>query len=157
MFTPTDATLTTINENVNFSFSITYTLPAIPPLTGTTSYTVVITKLEQNPSTVIVSGNNISGYYHDSFDNNITYRTKQDTFVTVNKFDEIDTTTLLEMISYSADTNHYKNYTYRADAMSLDGTTVIDSKVYTIIVSNDWTAGKDSLQNFVEYTIASRN
>ena len=150
MFTPFEEILTTVHENENFSFSITYTIEDI-------SYPVLITKLEENPNTVIISENSINGYYYDSFEDNITYRTKDGEFVTVNKFDHIDKTNLSDIISYTADTNHYKNYTYRADAMSLDSNNVIDSKVYTIIVSNDWTAGKDNLQNILEYIIASRN
>ena len=149
-FTPSDEILSTINENVNFSFSITYE-------TDQTTYPVLITALEENPNTVIISENIISGYFYDSFVNTIIYKTKENDIVTVNKFEEIDKTNLSDIVSYKADVNHYKNFTYRADAISVDGSVVIDSKVYTIIVSNDWTEGKENLHKFLEYTIASRN
>ncbi len=58
------------------------------------------------------------------------------------------------MVSYKASLVHYKNFTYRADAMNINGT-VAASQVYTIIVSNDWTAGRDNLKTFVGYTDAS--
>lgn len=149
-FTPSDEILSTINENVNFSFSITYEADQ-------KSYPVLITSLEENPNTVTIFENTINGYFYDSFVNTITYKTKENNIVTVNKFEEIDKTILTDIVSYKADVNHYKNYTYRADAMSLDGSIVIDSKVYTIIVSNDWTEGKENLHKFLEYTLASRN
>jgi hypothetical protein len=38
--------------------------------------------------------------------------------------------------------------------MNTNGT-VADSQVYTIIVSNDWTAGRDNLKTYVGYTNAS--
>lgn len=149
-FSPALETLGTVYENTNISYTITYDtgLPLNTPLT------VVITKLETNPSTIVVSGGTISGYYFDSFDNSIRYRTKTDTFITVPKFDQINRNILSEMVSFKASTVHYKNFTYRADAMNVNGT-VAASQVYTIIVSNDWTAGRDNLKTYVGYARAS--
>ena len=148
-FNPVSTTLGTVNENNSFSFTITYAT-VLPPA----SLNVIITPLETNPNSIIISGGTISGYYYDTFDNTITYRTKTDTFITVPKFEQIDLTTLSEMVSYKASLVHYKNFTYRADAMNINGT-VAASQVYTIIVSNDWTAGRDNLKTFVGYTHAS--
>lgn len=149
-FSPTSATLGTVYENSNISYTITYSTDAVPPVV----LSVVITPLEVNPSTIVISGGTISGYYFDSFDNTITYRTKSDTFVTVPKFEQINRSILSEMVSFKASTVHYKNFTYRADAKNIDGT-VAASQVYTIIVSNDWTAGRDNLKTYVGYTHAS--
>lgn len=148
-FSPVSTTLGTVNENTNFSFTVTYAT-LLPPA----SLSVVITPLETNPNSIVISGGTISGYYYDTFDNTITYRTKTDTFITVPKFEQIDLNKLSEMVSYKASLVHYKNFTYRADAMNINGT-VASSQVYTIIVSNDWTAGRDNLKTFVGYTDAS--
>lgn len=150
-FTPALTTLGTVYENTNISYTITYMTADVVPV----ALSVIITKLETNPSTIVVSGGTISGYYFDSFDNSIKYRTKTDTFVTVPKFEQIDRNILSEMVSFKASTVHYKNFTYRADAMNINGT-VAASQVYTIIVSNDWTAGRDNLKTYVGYTHASR-
>ena len=148
-FSPVSTTLGTVNENNSFSFTITYAT-VLPPA----SLSVIITPLETNPNSIVISGGTISGYYYDTFDNTITYRTKTDTFITVPKFEQIDLNKLSEMVSYKASLVHYKNFTYRADAMNINGT-VAASQVYTIIVSNDWTAGRDNLKTFVGYTDAS--
>ena len=149
-FTPELADLGTVYENANFSYTITY--ETAPP--QATLLTVVITPLETNPSTIIISGGTISGYYHDSFDETITYRTKQDTFITVPKFEQIDLSILSEMVSFKASLVHYKYFTYRADAINTNGS-VAASQVYTITVSNDWTVGKNHLQEYVGYANAS--
>jgi hypothetical protein len=146
-FSPISTTLGTVNENTNFSFTVTYAT-ILPPA----SLSVIITPLETNPNSIVISGGSISGYYYDSFDNTLTYRTKTDTFITVPKFEQIDLNKLSEMVSYKASLVLYKNFTYRADAMNTNGT-VAASQIYTIIVSNDWTEGKNNLQTFVGYTL----
>jgi hypothetical protein len=148
-FSPILTTLGTVNENTNFSFTVTYTT-----ILPSASLSVVITPLETNPNTIVISGATVGGYYYDTFDNTITYRTKTDTFITVPKFEQIDLNKLSEMVSYKASLVHYKNFTYRADAMNIDGT-VAASQVYTITVSNDWTAGRDTLKTYVGYAYAS--
>lgn len=149
-FSPVSTTLGTVYENTNISYTITYMTADVVPV----ALSVVITKLETNPSTIVISGGTISGYYFDSFENSIKYRTKTDTFITVPKFEQINRSILSEMVSFKASTVHYKNFTYRADAMNINGT-VAASQVYTIIVSNDWTAGRDNLKTYVGYTHAS--
>lgn len=149
-FSPISTTLGTVYENTNISYTITYMTDDVVPV----ALSVVITKLETNPNTIVISGGTISGYYFDSFENSIKYRTKTDTFITVPKFEQINRSILSEMVSFKASTVHYKNFTYRADAMNINGT-IAASQVYTIIVSNDWTAGRDNLKTYVGYTHAS--
>ncbi len=163
MFYPSDSELGTVLENENFSFSIYYEVETTEGTTveeggtgvttTTTRYPVEIVFNQENPSTVLKTNGDpasIFGYYFDAFDNSIRYRTPQDTFVTVEKFEEIDRGALSEMVYYLADTRRTIEYTYTANAVDED--TVIDSKVYTIVVQNDWTNGKISLQNYVGFT-----
>lgn len=156
MFTPLETNLGTINEESNFSFSVTYeyeTLPdpEFPELpTETIIYPVVIIAEEIVP-TVLVSGNIISGYYTDSFNNTIQYLNQGKDLVTTDKFGKI--VNLYEMVKYGADQSRTKVFNYTANAMN--GEVIIDSKVYTITVQNDWTFGKNTLQAYVRTTNAS--
>lgn len=156
MFTPTETNLGTVNEEVNFSFSVTYeheTLPdpEFPELpTETISYPVVLIAEEVVP-TVTVSGNTISGYYTDSFNNTIQYLSQGKELVTTDKFGKV--VNLYEMVKYGADKSRTKVFNYTANAM--DGETIVASQVYTITVQNDWTPGKNTLQSYVRSTNAS--
>ena len=144
-WTPSETDLGSVNENVNISHSFTY----VDDL-DMTEYPVTITAVETNPATIIISGNSISGYYTDSFNNIITYRTQDGQFPVVSKFNQIDLNKLYQMISYKASTVLSKTFTYTATAK--DGDTVVASQTYTKTVTNDWTEGKNSLQTFVGYT-----
>jgi hypothetical protein len=163
MFYPSEEVLGTVLEYENFSFPIYYEVETITgtPVseggTGTSStisrYPVEIVFNEDNPVTVLkINGDpaTIFGYFYDSFDNSLQYRTPQDTFVTVDKFEEIDQNALSQMIYYLADTRRTIDYTYTANAMN--GNAIIASKIYTITVQNDWTNGKNTLQTYVGYT-----
>jgi len=143
---PVSSSLGSVDENVNISHSITYT----DDLT-LTSYPVTITVNEINPNTITVFGNSISGYYTDSFDNTITYRTQDGELPVVSKFSQIPVSELHEMVSYKASTNTTKIFSYTAVAK--DGSTVIATQVYTKTVTNNWTSGKNSLQEYVGYTL----
>lgn len=143
MWNPVSSDLGSVDENVQFSHTITY--QEEDPITMTmVSYPVTITANEVNPSSIIISGDTISGFYFDSFDNLITYRTPEGTFPVVTKFSQIDIAKLYEMISYKASTSQSKTFTYTATA----GTA---TQVYTKTVTNNWTSGKNSLQEFVSY------
>lgn len=142
---PSSTDLGSVNENVNISHTVTYT----DDMTMT-SYPVVITADQVNPNTITISGDTLSGYYVDSFDNTIKYRTPQGTFPIVSKFNQIDIDKLYQMISYKASTVLSKTFTYTAKAM--DGTTVVATQTYTKTVTNDWTSGKNSLQYYVGLT-----
>lgn len=144
-WTPSETDLGSVNENVNISHSFTYIDDD-----DMTEYPVTITANETNPSTISISGNSITGYYVDSFDNVITYRTEDGQFPVVSKFSEIDLNILYQMISYKASTVLSKTFTYTATAK--DGDTVVATQTYTKTVTNDWTEGKNNLQTFVGYT-----
>jgi len=143
---PVSSSLGSVDENVNISHTITYT----DDLT-LTSYPVTITANEINPNTITVSGNSISGYYTDSFDNTITYRTEDGELPVVSKFSQIPVSELHEMVSYKASTITSKTFNYTAVAK--DGSTVIATQVYSKTVTNNWTSGKNSLQEYVGYTL----
>ena len=148
MWNPVSSDLGSVNENVQFSHTVSY--EAEDPLTMTmVSYPVTITANEANPSSISISGDTISGFYFDSFDNTITYRTPEGTFPVVTKFNQIDITKLYEMISYKASTSQSRTFTYTATA--LNGSEVVATQVYTKTVTNDWTSGKNSLQEYVGY------
>jgi hypothetical protein len=148
MWNPVSSDLGSVNENVQFSHTVSY--EAEDPLTMTmVSYPVTITANETNPSSISISGDTISGFYFDSFDNLITYRTPEGTFPVVTKFNQIDITKLYEMISYKASTSQSRTFTYTATA--LNGSEVVATQVYTKTVTNDWTSGKNSLQEYVGY------
>jgi hypothetical protein len=142
---PSETDLGSVNENVNISHSFTYIDDD-----DSTEYPVTVTPAESNPSTIIISGNTISGYYTDSFNNIITYRTEDGQFPVVSKFNEIDLDKLYQMVSYKASTVLSKTFTYTAIAKN--GDTVVATQTYTKTVTNDWTQGKNSLQTFVGYT-----
>lgn len=144
-WTPSDTDLGSVNENVNISHSFTYVDDD-----DMTEYPVTVTASETNPSTISISGNSITGYYVDSFDNVITYRTQDGQFPVVSKFNQIDLNKLYQMISYKASTVISKTFTYTATAK--DGDTVVATQTYTKTVTNDWTEGKNNLQTFVGYT-----
>jgi hypothetical protein len=144
-WTPSETDLGSVNENVNVSHTFTY----FDDL-DMTEYPVTITAVETNPATIVISGNSITGYYTDSFDNTITYRTQDGQFPVVTKFNQIDLDKLYQMISYKASTVLSKTFTYTATAK--DGDTVVATETYTKTVTNDWTEGKNNLQTFVGYT-----
>lgn len=148
MWNPVSSDLGSVNENVQFSHTVSY--EAEDPLTMTmVSYPVTIIANEANPSSISISGDTISGFYFDSFDNTITYRTPEGTFPVVTKFNQIDITKLYEMISYKASTSQSRTFTYTATA--LNGSEIVATQVYTKTVTNDWTSGKNSLQEYVGY------
>ena len=123
-WTPLSTNLGSVNENVSISHTVTYVDDATM-----TSYPVTITATETNPNTITISGDTLSGYYQDSFNNTITYRTPEGTFP----------------VSTS------RVFTYTATAK--DGATTLATQTYTKTVTNDWTSGKTSLQTYVGYTL----
>lgn len=152
-WTPSSTDLGSVNENVSISHTITY----VDDMTMT-SYPVTITETETNPNTITISGDTLSGYYQDSFNNTITYRTPEGTFPVVTKFNQIDLNKLDQMISYKASTLRTKVFSYLAEAiddnpLSPTYLDVIASETYTKTVTNDWTSGKISLQTYVGYTL----
>jgi hypothetical protein len=146
---PVSADLGSVNENTTFSHTITY--EEEDPVTLTmVSYPVTITANQVNPSSISIAGATLSGYYFDSFDNLITYRSIEGTFPVVTKFNQIQLDKLYGIISYKASTSQSKTFTYTATARN-NLNAVIATQVYSKVVSNDWTSGKTSLQEYVGY------
>jgi hypothetical protein len=145
---PESTDLGSVNEIVSFSHTITYE-EEDPETMTMVSYPVTITVNQVNPNTISVSGGTLSGYYFDSFDNTITYRTPEGSFPVVTKFNQIDISKLYQMISYKASTVLSKTFTYTATAK--DGETIVATQTYSKTVTNDWTSGKNSLQEYVGY------
>jgi hypothetical protein len=121
MFSPENTTLTTVIENQNIAnVAVTYVLQQ-PSLTGTTttaSQSVTLTAVKDN-STVVVDGSTITGYFTDAFDQTtISYRTKDDQFITVTKWADIvmaiANNTLSELYYYKADPRQRVIYDYIA-------------------------------------------
>lgn len=140
---PTSTLLLTIDEIKNFSQSISYTSDLGVP------EDVVVTAVDSN-ATVTVAGNTISGFYSDSFPNiDIQYRTPSDTFINVNKFSDINTNELDEMIYFKPDPTVSKTYNYIA-------TSATSSQAYTIVVTNNWSVGRDTLIRYVETTVDAK-
>jgi len=150
-FSPSSTVLNTLYELKNLSHTITYTdTSGATGATGFgTPYTVTVTTSMPN-HTVTVSGNTISGYYSDSFDNEISYRTVDHNFVTVNKWSDIVIAIadgiLADVYYYKADTRTRIVYSYLATASN--GAT----QTYTINVDNDWTSGRNQLIKFTNLT-----
>ena len=136
-FYPTNTVLNSVDEFKNISHRVTYI--GYVGSVGT-NYPVTITPIDAN-STVNVSGDTISGYFSDSFTNDISYRTKQDTFETVNKFEQINNEELYGIYHYDANTINSVTYSYLAEANG-------QSQVYTIVVTNNWTNNRNLLLKY---------
>ena len=143
---PASTQLNTVDEFNNISHTITYSETTIGIGGSTTTYDVVVTAIDPN-GTISAAGNTISGFYSDSFTNDIQYRTQDDQFVNVKKWEEIDRSKISEVVYYKADTTTRKVYSYLARASN--GAT----QTYTINVDNNWSSGRDSLLNEVNYTL----
>lgn len=139
VWNPVETNLNTLYEFKNLSHTITYedTLMGI-------SYPVTITPMLEN-ETVTIDGGTISGYFSDSFQDEINYRTKLDTFVTVNKFNQININTLYGIYHYAADTTRQIIYSYLAEANGAQ-------KLYTITVLRDWSSGRNQLIKYTNLT-----
>lgn len=147
MWDPVNSLLTTTEELQNLFFIIDYT-----PETPETFAIVTVTANEQFEGNLDTTENIISGYYSGSFlNNNIKYFTKTGKYVDVTSFGQVDTSTLKEVISYTADTSSQQEHTYTAVAKDPFGN-ILDTKEYSIIVTNNWTSGKNALQELVRLT-----
>jgi len=150
-FFPSSTTLNTVNELKNLSHTITYVeVTGASGISGGTSisYPVIVTAVVPN-TTINVSNNIISGYYTDCFDNEISYRTVDDRFITVSRWQDIAyaiaAESLSELYYYKADTTTRIVYNYTATANG-------NSQTYTINVDNDWTNGRNQLIKYTNLT-----
>ena len=138
-WSPSNTTLATVDERDTFSFTITYT-------DDITQQSEDVTITANDPdSNVVITNNNIAGKYEDVFDQTIKYRTKQDTFVEVQKWSEINTEELYGVYHFIQDTATTRTYTFEATAGSA-------SQTYSIIVNNDIDYDKRQLARYVNPT-----
>lgn len=141
-FLPVSANLGQVDELVNISHNITYTNGIGNP------FPVTITPLQVNPITIGIAANIISGYYDNVFTHSIYYRNKDDTFTTVSKFDDINTSTLYDLVKFTADTRQFVEYTYLAQANG-------ESKVYNMVVMNNWNRNIPPLVSYSKFRYRS--
>jgi len=142
----TQTELGQVDEYAPFSHSITYTNAE---LGGT--YSVVLSTTDSN-ETVYISGNNISGYYTDSFNVNINYKNTKNKFIDTNNFRKIPTEQLKEVIKYSPDLTPYRTYNYTASAIDVATKQVVETKSYTKTLNNNWDLNKNLLKQYVNST-----
>lgn len=173
IWTPSIGTLTRTDELISWAFDITFILETdavagsgVPGSTENVTvtmrkeYPVIVTALEDN-STLIVETNKIHGYYSDAFLNKqVQHQTRNQNYINTIRFNEIYVPDLKEMIYYHADPAATKTFYYRADAWDFDPlsttyNTIIATKTYNIIVTNNWTPGQQALINYVG--LAKRN
>lgn len=141
-FLPTTINLNTLDEFKNLLHKIQYYEEfGIAPALTQTYYPVTITAVIDN-STIKINGDTISGYYSDAFNNDIHYRNKDDTFTTVNKFEQINTNNIYGIHHYDADENRTRVYSYIATAST--GAT----QTYTVTVTNNWSNGRNQLLKY---------
>lgn len=154
-WTPSEADLGSVNENVTFTDTITAS--GIDETTQETIvYDISITPNEQNPDTIGYGGGSISGRYLNSFDYTVKYELVPEgiQFTTVPKFEQIQLAEFKDMIDFNPSDQVSKIFSYTATA-SLGGE-VVETKVYTKTVLNNWEAGKDSLKEYVRTSIRLR-
>ena len=135
-WSPSNTTLGTVDERDAFSFTITYTDDITQQ-----SEDVTITANDPDPD-VVITDNNIAGQYEDVFDQTIKYRTKQDTFVEVQKWSEINTDELYGVYHFIQDPATTKTYTFEATAGGA-------SQTYSIVVNNSLDYDKRQLAKYV--------
>lgn len=153
-FNPSSELLDTVIENFAFSHVITYT--GVDSLGAPAEYEVTLVANEENPDTIVINANAISGYYYGQFPATIQYLTTDNQYITVGNFSQIDTTKLREVIYYKASMVTSKTYNYTATATYTDPTTMItdtQTQIYQIVLMNDWSSGITSLKAYVGMTI----
>lgn len=132
---PSNTTLGTVDERDTFSFTITYT-------DDITQQSEDVTIIANDPDPdVVTTDNNIAGQYEDVFDQTIKYRTKQDTFVEVQKWNEIGDD-IYGVYHFIQDPATTKTYTFIASAGSV-------SQTYSIVVNNSLDYDKRQLARYV--------
>lgn len=132
--------LATVEEFQNVNATIGY----LGSITG--PIPVTITAVETNP-TITVSGDTISGYYSDAFDNKIYYRPTgedpskddyvEDVYPYVVRWSELPSIPL-QIYHYDADETTSKQFDYIAQADSFQNT-------YNIVVTNNYSPGRNAL------------
>jgi hypothetical protein len=149
MWTPSNTQLYVIdqlNEFVNFTQTISYDDQITYP--GET-WNITIVPDQTNP-TVSISGGVISGYYSSAFDGySIKYLTVDGKYITASGWNSISNAK--EIVDYHPAMQQTKTFTYTATATSNISLAVV-TQPYTIVVTNNWTVGKNNLQAAIAQT-----
>jgi len=134
-FLPENATLSTVDEGESFNHSITYT----DEFGESSVVTIIANDINSN---VLISSNNITGFYEDIFDQTIKYRTLNDSFVEVQKWNDVNLDELYGIYHFIQDvrTTLTKSFTAFANG---------ESKTYNIIVNNSLDYDKQKLAEYV--------
>lgn len=155
---PSETLLTTIDENNNLSFSISY----VEDSTGTPAV-VTVAPITQHP-TIQIANNTISGYFSDSFNYTVNYVDDKGTDYTVSRFSEIDPFKPYKLYKYSPNATNSITYNYVATARDSITNTVIATQPYSIVVTQNWTSNKNLLKRYVNtdnyletYVVVLRN
>ena len=155
-WTPGSLTLGTLHEGDSFSFTISCdaTYESDPdPVT-----LLVDTKVEACTITVVpelirasvtINGGVIAGSLIDVFARSIRYMNKDRTYTVVDGYSQIDQDNLFKLISVQPSNSSEATFHFTCTAVEAD-----ESRVYAIVVRNDWTSDKNSLQAFVAQTNA---
>ena len=152
MFEPSTSLLNTIDASTNVDHTITYEY--VDEITSeTVTYPVTIVAAENN-TTISTANGRIVGYYTDPFDISVSYLNDTKQSITVDSFSEIDQNDLYELYNYAPNAVGQKTYTYTAIAYNT--TPPIPVEVartdYTIVVTNNWTYGRNQLLKFANET-----
>ena len=158
-FSPSNVILYDIDElyeYVNFTKSITYEDPELPGET----WNISISPDSPNPSSVSITGGavgKIFGYFSNAFDPySVKYlkkpkkkKTKLKDYSIVSDWNDVSNAK--EIVSYQPSLIQSRTYTYTVTAVS-SVTNISVSLVYSIVVTNNWTAGRDRLKAAIAQT-----
>lgn len=140
-----------------FSFAIT----CKDPQSLLISYNVVITPTEPNPSSVIISGNTISGRYKNVFEDTLQYLDTKGELKTSSSsgvWDTLEYSGVSEATMFRPSSVVSKTYSYTVVATATTpinislGQVATQTKTYTITVNNNWDSGATKLKQLVQYT-----
>jgi hypothetical protein len=155
-FYPVNALLNTVYEQENLAQTIVYITDTTPTYgatgvgvsTGGQAYPVTVVASTPN-ATITVLNNYISGYYTNVFNNEISYRTKDNQFVTTNSWTNVTNAiandTFSDLYHFKADPRPIVTYSYVASAN-------LATRTYTIDVQNDWMTGRNKLIKYTNFT-----
>jgi hypothetical protein len=146
-WTPAQSLLTTTNELTNLSYTISY---VADPLVTTNPVAVTISADKSIPS-IQISNSTISGYFSDSFDYTVKYIDKYKNDYTVTKFSNIDISKLYAIYKYTPNMTSSITHNYIATAKDSVTNTVLDTKTYSIVVTQNWTTNKNLLLRYLNF------
>jgi len=147
LWTPAQSLLTTTDELNNLSYTISY---VADPLVTTNPVVVTISADKSIPS-INISNSTISGYFSESFDYTVKYIDKYKNDYTVTKFSNIDISKLYAIYKYTPNMNSSVTYNYIATAKDSVTNDVLDTKTYSIVVTQNWTPNKNLLLRYLDF------